>query len=86
MIMPIDTLEREVSKTSKSTQKTIDKVIEVSNQEPLKAVFLTRVIEGLIEIANSSDRFMKKYLLNIYKIKPIRHRLLNYLFQQPEWR
>ncbi len=55
MIMPIDTLEREVSKTSKSTQKTIDKVIKASNQEPLKAVFLTRVIEGLIEIANSSD-------------------------------
>ena len=53
--MTTNTLEREVAKTSKSTQKTIGKVIKASNQEPLKAAFLSRVIEGLIEITNSSD-------------------------------
>ena len=53
--MTTNTLEREVAKTSKSTQKTIGKVIRASNQEPLKAAFLTRVIEAFIEIANSSD-------------------------------
>lgn len=53
--MTTNTLEREVAKTSKSTQKTIGKVIKVSNQEPLKAAFLSRVIEGLIKIVDSSD-------------------------------
>ncbi|MCC0179366.1 HTH domain-containing protein [Waterburya agarophytonicola K14] len=53
--MNANTLERGVAKASKSTQRTIGKVIEVSDKEPLKAAFLTRVIEGLIEIANSSD-------------------------------
>ena len=48
-------LEKEISKTAKSTQKTINKIIKASNQEPLKAAFLTRVIEGLIEIADSSN-------------------------------
>ncbi len=48
-------LEKEVAKTPKSTQKTISRVIKASNQEPLKAAFLTRVIEGLIEIADSSN-------------------------------
>ena len=48
-------LEKEVAKTPKSTQKTINRVIKASNQEPLKATFLTRVIEGLIEIADSSN-------------------------------
>ena len=48
-------LEKEVAKTPKSTQKTISKIIKASDREPLKAAFLTRVIEGLIEIADSSN-------------------------------
>ncbi len=48
-------LEKEVAKTPKSTQKTISKIIKASVREPLKATFLTRVIEGLIEIADSSN-------------------------------
>ncbi len=47
-------LEKEVAKTPKSTQKTISKIIKAGEQ-PLKAAFLTRVIEGLIEIADSSN-------------------------------
>ncbi len=50
-----NTLEKKVANTPKSTQKTISKIIKASNQEPLKATFLTRVIEGLIEIADSSN-------------------------------
>lgn len=53
--MPISTLEKEVAKTSKSTQQAIDKIIRASNKKPLTAAFIVRVIEGLIEIANSSD-------------------------------
>ena len=48
-------LEKEVAKAPKSTQKAISKIIKTSDREPLKAAFLTRVIEGLIEIADSSD-------------------------------
>ena len=47
-------LEKEVAKAPKSTQKAISKIIKAGG-EPLKAAFLTRVIEGLIEIADSSD-------------------------------
>ncbi len=47
-------LEKEVAKAPKSTQKAISKIIKTGG-EPLKAAFLTRVIEGLIEIADSSD-------------------------------
>ncbi|MDJ0899791.1 MAG: hypothetical protein QNJ55_13365 [Xenococcus sp. MO_188.B8] len=46
-------LEKEVAKAPKSTQKAISKIIKTSDREPLKAAFLTRVIEGLIEIADS---------------------------------
>lgn len=45
----------EVARTNKATQKTISKIIKVGEREPLKAAFLTRVIEGLIEIADSSN-------------------------------
>ena len=45
----------EVARTNKATQKTISKIIKVGDREPLKAAFLTRVIEGLIEIADSSS-------------------------------
>lgn len=48
-------LEKEVAKAPKSTQKTISKIINASDREPLKAAFLTRVIEGLIEIADASN-------------------------------
>ena len=48
-------LEKEVAKAPKSTQKAISKIIKTSDNQPLKAAFLTRVIEGLIEIADSSD-------------------------------
>ena len=48
-------LEKEVAKAPKSTQKTISKIIKAGDREPLKAAFLTRVIEGLIEIADSSN-------------------------------
>ncbi|MGL5793084.1 MAG: type IV toxin-antitoxin system AbiEi family antitoxin domain-containing protein [Waterburya sp.] len=44
----------EVAQIPKSTQKTIGKIIKAGEQ-PLKAAFLTRVIEGLIEIADSSN-------------------------------
>ena len=48
-------LEVEVGETPKSMQKTINKIIKAGDREPLKAAFLTRVIEGLIEIADSSN-------------------------------
>ena len=48
-------LEKEIAKAPKSTQKAISKIIKTSDREPLKAAFLNRVIEGLIEIADSSD-------------------------------
>ena len=47
--------EMEVAITNKATQKTISKIIKVGDREPLKAAFLTRVIEGFIEIADSSN-------------------------------
>ncbi len=48
-------LDRELAKTPKSTQVTISKVIENCDRDPLKAVFLTRVIEGLLEVATNSN-------------------------------
>lgn len=44
--------DTKVTKTPQSTQAMIDKVIKASNTEPLKATFLTRVMEALIEIAD----------------------------------
>jgi biotin operon repressor len=49
------TLKKESTKTPKSTQKAVNKVLQASSQTPLKATFLTRGIEGLIEIAESSE-------------------------------
>jgi biotin operon repressor len=50
------TLDREeITKTPKSTQKAVNKVLQASSQTPLKATFLTRAIEGLIEIAESEE-------------------------------
>jgi biotin operon repressor len=51
----MNTLKKEPTKTQKSTQKAIDRVLQASSQTPLKATFLTRGIEGLIEIAESDD-------------------------------
>lgn len=47
--------EMEVARIYKATQKTISKIIKAGDREPLKAAFLTRVIEGLISIADSSN-------------------------------
>jgi biotin operon repressor len=49
------TIRKEPTKTPKSTQKAVNKVLQASSQTPLKATFLTRGIEGLIEIAESSE-------------------------------
>ena len=45
----------EVARASKSTQKVISKIVRASDREPLKAAFVTRFIDGLLEIADSSD-------------------------------
>ncbi|MEM8723637.1 MAG: hypothetical protein AAGE84_30890 [Cyanobacteria bacterium P01_G01_bin.39] len=46
--------QEKITNTPKSTQKAINKLLQAS-QEPLKATFLTRSIEGLIEIIDSGD-------------------------------
>ncbi len=42
-------------KIPKSTQRTLDKVKTISSQEPLTAAFLTRMIDSLIDIFDSSN-------------------------------
>lgn len=51
----IGSSKMEVARTNKATQKTISKIIKLGEREPLKAAFLTRAIEGLIKIADSSS-------------------------------
>lgn len=46
-------IDRELARTSKKTQAIISKVISSSKTSPLVGVFLTRAIEGLLEIAVS---------------------------------
>lgn len=48
-------IEKEIARSSKSTQKVISKIVKASDREPLKAAFLTRFIDGLLEIADSSN-------------------------------
>lgn len=50
----MDVLDKEVTKIPISTQKTVNRVLQAS-QEPLKAAFLTRSLEGLTEIAESEN-------------------------------
>jgi hypothetical protein len=48
-------IECELARTSKKTQAIISKVISSCNQGSLEAVFMTRVMEGFLEIAASSN-------------------------------
>ena len=45
---------KKMTKAPRSTQKAINQLLQAS-QEPLKATFLTRGIEGLIAIAEATE-------------------------------